>query len=268
MSKIHSTAVVEDGASLGADVEVGPFSYIARDVTIGDGSVLHSHAVVVGHTTVGEGARIYPFASVGSAPQDLKYAGERSRLVVGKNVTIRENVTINPGTEGGGGITSIGDDVSILAGAHVAHDCQIGDKVVLVNNVMLAGHCVIGEHAILGGGSGLHQFVRIGAHSFVGGMSAVAADVIPYGMVLGNRAKLTGLNIIGLKRRGFSRDEIHALRQAYRLLFANEGTLRERADDVAKSYEGQPLVEEILAFIGEGRDRQLCTPSGDGDMAG
>lgn len=265
MAKVHSTAVIEDGARIGADVEIGPFCVIGRDVAVGEGSVLHSHVVVAGNTTIGTNARIYPFASVGSQPQDLKFQGELTRLEIGDNVTIRENTTLNPGTEGGGGVTRLGNHVHILAGAHVAHDCLIGDHVIMVNNVMLAGHCVVGSHAILGGGSGFHQFVRVGPHAFVGAMSAVAADVIPYGMVLGNRARLTGLNIVGLKRRGFSRDEIHGLRQAYRLLFANEGTLRERADDVARSYAGQPLVEEILDFIRAASDRQLCTPSNDGD---
>jgi UDP-N-acetylglucosamine acyltransferase len=264
MSRIHPTAIIEDGARIGANAEIGAFCLIGPDVVLGDDCLLHSHVVIAGNTVIGDKARIFPFASVGSAPQDLKFQGEKTRLVIGHSATIRENVTINPGTVGGGGVTEIGDHVSILAGAHIAHDCRISNNVVLVNNALVAGHCTIGEHAIIGGGSGIHQFVRIGPHAFVGGMSAVTADVIPYGMVVGNRAKLMGLNIVGLKRRGFPREAIHALRQAYRLLFANEGTLRERAEDVAKSHAGQPLVEEILSFIGEASDRQFCTPSGDG----
>jgi UDP-N-acetylglucosamine acyltransferase len=267
MSKIHHTAIIESGASIGADVEIGAFCVIGPEVSLGDGSILHSHVSVAGNTTIGANARIFPFASVGNAPQDLKFKGEKTRLEIGSHVTIRENVTVNPGTEGGGGVTRLGDHVSLLAGAHIAHDCIIGDHVVLVNGAMVAGHCVIGEHVIIGGGSGLHQFVRVGPHAFAGGMSAIAADVIPYGMVLGNRAKLTGLNIVGLKRRGFSRDAIHALRQAYRLLFANEGTLRERAEDVAKSFAGQPLVEEILAFINADSDRPLCMPASNAELA-
>ena len=259
-ARVHPTALVDPAATLGADVVVGPFCVIGPRVVIGDGSVLHSHVVVDGDTTIGARARIFPFASVGHAPQDLKYRGEASRLVVGDDVTIRENATLNPGTEGGGLLTSVGNRCAILAGAHVAHDCRVGDGVILVNNAMLAGHCVIGDHAIIGGGSGLHQFVRVGAHAFVGGLSGVENDVIPYGSVIGNRAHLGGLNIVGLKRRGFDREQIHTLRRAYRMLFANEGTLMERVEDVAAEFADAPHVLEIVDFIRAGTDRAVCMP--------
>lgn len=258
--RIHPTAVVEDGARLGEDVEVGPFCVIGREVEIGAGSRLHSHVVVAGRTTIGPQAQIYPFASIGHAPQDLKYRGEENRLVIGSHAMIRENVTINPGTEGGGLLTQIGDHVALLAGSHVAHDCKIGSHVVIVNNVMVAGHCTVGDHAILGGGSAVHQWVRIGPHAFVGGLSGLENDLIPYGMALGNRAHLAGLNIVGLKRRGFDREAIHALRRAYRLLFAEEGTLKERVEDVAAAFPDDVIVQEVVKFIRDGGDRAICTP--------
>jgi UDP-N-acetylglucosamine acyltransferase len=260
MSHIHPTAVIEDGAQIGADCTIGPFCVIGAQVKLGAGSVLHSHVAIAGDTAIGENAKIFPFASVGHAPQDLKYRDEPSRLVIGSHVLIRENVTINPGTQGGGLLTSLGDHVVLLAGAHVAHDCQIGHHVILVNNVMLAGHCSIGDHAIIGGGAATHQYVRVGPHAFVGGMSALENDLIPYGTALGNRAYLGGLNIVGLKRRGFNREDIHALRRAYRLLFAEEGTLKERVEDVAGEFGSLPLVQEIVTFIREGSDRAICVP--------
>lgn len=260
MTRIHPTAIVEDGAVLADDVVVGPFSVVGAGVRIGAGSILHSHVAVVGDTEIGTGAKIFPFASVGHQPQDLKFAGEASRLRIGRNALIRENVTINPGTSGGGLMTEIGDDCALLAGAHVAHDCRIGNHVVLVNNVMVAGHCTVGDYAILGGGAAVHQWVRIGPHAFVGGLSGLENDLIPFGLAIGNRAHLGGLNIVGLRRRTFPRDEIHALRRAYRLLFADEGTLKERVEDVATEFGGVGLVQEIIAFIRAGGDRAVCTP--------
>lgn len=259
-TKIHPSAVIEDGAKLGEGVKIGPFCAVGKDVELGNGVELVSHVAIAGHTTVGARTRIFPFASIGHEPQDLKFKGEPSTLVIGDECVIREHVTMNPGTEGGGSITSVGSKCVFLAGSHVAHDCRVGDGVIFSNNVMLAGHCRVGNHAILGGGAGIHQFVRIGDHAFVGGLSGLENDVIPYGMVLGNRAYLAGLNIIGLKRRNFSREEIHELRRAYRLLFANEGTLMERVEDVETAYGNQPFVQEILTFIREGGDRSICTP--------
>ena len=257
---IHASSVVSPLATLGEGVSIGPFCVVGPDVELAAGVVLHSHVAVAGHTTIGSGTRIFPFASVGHAPQDLKFRGERSTLRIGADCTIREGVTINPGTASGGLMTSIGDRCTILANAHVAHDCTVGDDVILVNNVMLAGHCQIGAFAVLGGGSAVHQFVRIGAHAMIGGLAGVENDVIPYGMALGNRASLAGLNLVGLRRRGFSREAIHDLRRAYRLLFAQEGTLKERVEDVAAEFADHPEVHEILDFLRNGGDRAICLP--------
>ena len=259
-STIHPSSIIEAGAKIGAGVHIGPFCTVAAEVVLGDNVNLHSHVAVAGNTFIGAGTRIFPFASVGHAPQDLKYRGEASKLVIGANCTIREGVTINPGTESGGLLTSLGDRCTILANAHVAHDCRIGDDVILVNNVMVAGHCQIGNFAVLGGGSALHQFVRIGPHAMIGGLAGVENDVIPYGMALGNRASLAGLNLIGLRRRNFSREAIHDLRRAYRLLFAIEGTLKERVEDVAGEFATHEQVHEILDFLRVGGDRAICLP--------
>ena len=257
---IHPTAIVETGARLGEGVRIGPFCIVGNDVEIGSGCELVSHVVVAGRTTVGANTRIFPFASIGHQPQDLKYSGEASTLSIGANCILREGVTMNPGTQGGGLVTRVGDNCAFLANSHVGHDCIVGNNVIFSNNVMLAGHCVVGDFAILGGGAAAIQFARIGAHGFLGGMSGLENDLIPYGMALGNRAHLSGLNIIGLQRRGFSREDIHKLRRAYRLLFAEEGTLKERVDDVAVEYADHAIVQEIVAFIREGGKRSLCTP--------
>lgn len=257
---IHPTAIISDGARIGEGVRIGPFCTVGSDVEIGDGCELISHVAMAGHTRLGAGSRVYPFSSIGHAPQDLRYAGEPTTLTIGERCIIREGVTINPGTPHGTGETIVGDRCFLLAHSHVAHDCRVGHNVILTNNVMLAGHCKVGDFAIIGGGAGIHQFVRIGPHAFVGAVSGVENDVIPYGMVLGNRAYLAGLNIVGLKRRGFSREQIHDLRRAYRLLFADEGSLSERVEDVAEEFSKHPTVHEILDFIRGGGDRALCTP--------
>jgi UDP-N-acetylglucosamine acyltransferase len=257
---IHPSAIVENGARLGTGVRIGPFCLIGSDVEIGDACELMSHVAVAGRTAIGPRTRIFPFASIGHAPQDLKYAGEPSTLSIGADCVIREGVTMNPGTAGGGMSTVVGDRCLFLANSHVAHDCTIGSNVIFSNNVMLAGHCSIEDFVIIGGGAGVHQFVRVGQHAFIGGMSAIENDVIPYGMAIGNRAHLAGLNIVGLRRRGFTREQIHDLRRAYRLLFADEGTLAERVDDVAAEFSSHPIVHEILDFIREGKDRAICTP--------
>lgn len=264
-SRIHPTAIVEDGARLGDGVAVGPFSIVGADVSLGDGVELASHVVVTGRTTVGARTRIFPFASIGHQPQDLKYKGEPSTLAIGADCLIREGVTINPGTEGGGMTTTIGNACAFLANSHVGHDCHVGNNVIFSNNVMLAGHCEVGDFAIIGGGAAVIQFARVGAHSFLGGMSGLEQDLIPYGMALGNRAHLSGLNIIGLQRRNFSRSEIHDLRRAYRLLFAQEGTLLERVADVAEEFKDHPTVMEIVAFIKAGGKRSMCTPKNGAD---
>lgn len=261
-SKIHPSAVIDPAAKLGADVTIGPFCSLGPDVSLGDGAELKSHVAIAGHTVIGAGTRVFPFASLGHEPQDLKFKGEASRLEIGAHCTIREGVTMNPGTEAGGLLTKVGDHCTFLAYSHVAHDCIVGNHVIFSNNVMLAGHCRVGNYVIIGGGAGIHQFVRIGDHAFIGAMSGIANDVIPYGMAVGEnrQAQLGGLNIIGLKRRGFNLNEVHDLRRAYRLLFAPEGTLKERVEDVALEFEAHPLVHEILDFIREGGDRSICTP--------
>lgn len=259
-ASIHSTAIVEDGAKLGAGVRIGPFVIVGRDVTLGDGVELISHVTVAGRTTIGAGTRIFPFASIGHQPQDLKYKGEPSTLSIGTNCLIREGVTMNPGTEGGGMTTTVGNNCAFLANSHVGHDCVVGNNVILSNNVMLAGHVTVGDHVIAGGGAAVIQFARVGNHAFLGGMSGLEQDLIPYGMALGNRAHLSGLNIVGLQRRGFSRADIHDLRRAYRLMFAEEGTMAERVTDVASEFAGHPIVIEIVEFIRAGGKRSLCTP--------
>lgn len=264
-AQIHPTAIVESGANLGAGVKIGPYCIVGPQVTLGEGCELVSHAVVAGRTTIGPRARIFPFASIGHQPQDLKYGGEPSTLTIGADCLIREGVTMNPGTKGGGLQTVVGSNCAFLANSHVGHDCRVGNNVVFSNNVMLAGHCTIGDYVIVGGGAAVIQFARVGDHAFLGGMSGLENDLIPYGMALGNRAYLSGLNIIGLQRRGFTRETIHDLRRAYRLLFAAEGTLMERVEDVAAAFENHVLVQEIVAFIRAGGKRSLCTPRNSGD---
>jgi UDP-N-acetylglucosamine acyltransferase len=261
MPNIHPTAVVDSKARIADTATIGPFCVVGPDVELADNVELLSHVVVAGITSVGEGTRIFPFASIGHQPQDLKYKGEPSTLTIGKNCQIREHVTMNPGTEGGGMVTRVGDNCLFMASAHVAHDCILGNNVIMANNATLAGHVVVGDFAFLGGLSAVHQFVRIGKHAMIGGMSGVEADVIPFGIVIGNRAHLNGLNIVGLKRRGFSREDIHTLRNAYRLLFAPEGTLQERVEDVAEQYKTNGAVMEIVEFIRADSSRQLCTPA-------
>ncbi len=261
MAKVHATAVVDPKAELGAEVEIGPFCVVGPDVKLGDGVILHSHAVVTGNTSLGEGCRVFSFAAIGHIPQDQKYQGEPTRLEIGPNTVMREHVTIHPGTTGGSLLTKVGANCLLLAGSHVAHDCKVGDNVVLVNSATLGGHVTVGDRAILGGLCAIHQFVRIGSYAFIGGMSGVEKDVIPFGMVIGNRAVLSGLNIVGLKRAGFSREQIHELRQAYRMLFASEGTLKERIEDVEAMFAAHPLVRQIVDFLKGGSDRSFCTPN-------
>ena len=260
MGNIHPSAVVDPKASLANDVTVGPFCVVEGAVTLEDGVALHSHVVVGGNTLVGAETEIYPFASIGLAPQDLKYAGENSKLIIGRRNRIREYVTMNPGTAKGGMVTRIGNDGLFMAGSHVAHDCIVGDHVILANNATLGGHVTVGDYAILGGLSAVHQYSRIGRHAIVGGMSGVENDVIPYGSVMGDRARLGGLNVIGLKRRNFAKQDIHKLRTAYRMLFAEEGTLVERVDDVADMFADNQEIMEIVKFMRADSSRGLTQP--------
>lgn len=258
---IHPTAIIDAGATLGVGVKIGAYSVVGPEVILGDGVKLHPHVVVTGRTEIGAETEIFSFASIGSQPQDLKYHGEPSRLVIGARNMIREHVTMNPGTEGGGMLTSVGDACLFMVGAHVAHDCVVGDNVILANNATLAGHVTVGSFAILGGLSAVHQFARIGPHAIVGGMTGVEHDVIPYGSVKGDRARLAGLNIIGMRRRGFTREQIDGLRRAYKALFTAEGTLQERVDAVAAAESDQAAVMEIVDFIREDSSRSICQPS-------
>ena len=259
MADVHPTAIVAPDARLG-DVQIGPYCIIGSQVTLGDGVQLHSHVVVDGRTIIGEGTVIYPFASIGMQPQDLKYRGEASELLVGARNQIREHVTMNPGTEGARMETRVGNDCLFMIGSHIAHDCVIGNHVILANNATLGGHVEVGDYAIIGGLAAVHQFVRIGDHAMVGGMSGVEQDLIPYGSAMGERARLRGLNLIGLQRRDFSREDIQTLRTAYRLMFAPEGTLSERIDDVVGLYSDNAAVMEIVNFIRAETSRAVLQP--------
>lgn len=258
--KIHPTAIIEDGAQIHESAQIGPYCIIGPHVSIHSGAVLKAHVNVEGATEIGEGCTVYPFASLGTAPQDLKYRGEDSRLIIGKNNVIREHVTMNPGTLDGGMETRIGDNGLFMVGAHVAHDCQIGNNVILANNVALAGHVQVGDFVIIGGLSAVHQFIRIGAHAIIGGMSAVESDIIPYGRVKGDRAYLNGLNLIGLERRGFDRDSIKALQKAYKTMFSGHGTLEERIRSAQNEFSDDETVQEIVEFASQDSRFPLCQP--------
>jgi UDP-N-acetylglucosamine acyltransferase len=257
---IHPTAIIHPKAMIGDGVEIGPYCVIGPDVVLKDRVRLISHVVVDGRTSIGEATTVYPFASLGQPPQDLKYRGEPSTLEIGARNRIRENVTMNPGTEGGGMATRVGDDGLFMVGAHVAHDCIVGDNVIMANNGTLGGHVTLGDYVVIGGNSAVHQFVRIGPHAMVGGMSGVEQDVIPFGMVLGDRARLTGLNFVGMERRGFPRDDIQGVRSAYRLLFGTEGTLAERLDEASRVFAANPYVRQIIDFARAKSNRGLCQP--------
>lgn len=258
-ARVHPSSVVEPGAVIGAGCEIGPFCVIGAEVVLHDRVVVKSHAVVTGRTEIGSETVIFPFATVGEVPQDLKYKGEKSRLMVGQRCRIREGATLNLGTEGGGGVTRVGDDVLIMTGAHVGHDAQIGNRVILVNNVAIAGHCVLGDDVIVGGLSGVHQFVRIGQGAIIGAVTMVTNDVIPYGLVQAPRGELDGLNLVGLKRRGVERGEITALRAAYQMLAQGEGTFLDRARRLGEETDSVH-VREVTDFILSASDRSFLTP--------
>lgn len=261
MSDIHPTAIIDDSVTLGADVKVGPYCCVTGNVELGDRVVLESHVVVTGNTTVGADTHIYPFASIGHIPQDLKFGDEKVFLEIGERNRIREHVTMNPGTQGGGGLTRVGHDGLFMMGTHVAHDCTVGDHVIMANNATLAGHVAVGDHAILGGLVGIHQFCRIGAHAFVGAASMVTEDVIPFGAATGNRAELSGLNLVGLKRRNFPRDEINALRALHKSLFVEtEGALMVRLAKAAQEHADSACVQQVVEFMRVEQNRGYCTP--------
>ena len=252
--------MVEPGCTLGAGVRIGPFCHVGPEVVLGDGVELLAQVSVQGITTIGDNSHIFPFASIGNEPQDLKFQGERVTLDIGKNCIIREGVTMNPGTKAGVSTTKVGDNCAFLANSHVAHDCTIGNNVICSNNAMIAGHCEIGDFVIFGGGAAIHQFSRVGHHAFIGGLAGVEGDLIPFGMALGNRASLAGLNLIGMKRAGIERSSIHAVRSAYKDLFSGEKPVQEMAESLRQSAT-DPLLNDLFDFITASKDRPLCTPS-------
>ncbi|AWI83499.1 acyl-[acyl-carrier-protein]--UDP-N-acetylglucosamine O-acyltransferase [Alloyangia pacifica] len=258
-SVIHPSAYVEPGAQIGEGCKIGPFCHVGPEVVLAANVELKSHVVVTGRTEIGEDTVIFPFAVIGEIPQDLKFRGEKTKLVIGKRNRIREHVTMNSGTEGGGGVTRVGDDGLFMAGCHVAHDAQVGDRVILVNNSALAGHCVIEDDVIVGGLSGVHQWVRIGRGAIIGAVTMVTNDVIPYGLVQAPRGKLDGLNLVGLKRRGVSRSDITALRAAFQMLAQGEGAFAERAKRLGDETQSE-YVREIVDFILGDSDRHFLTP--------
>ncbi len=258
--KIHPTAIIEDGASLGNNVEIGAYSTIGSDVTLGDNVIIKPHVHIEGITSIGEGSKIFPFASIGTPPQDLKFSGEKSKLIIGKNNTIREHVTMNPGTKHGAMETVIGDNCLFMMASHVAHDCIIGNNVIMANNATLAGHVQVGDFVVLGGLSAVHQFIRIGNHAIIGGMSGVESDVIPYGRVKGERAFLAGLNLIGLERSGIEKKEIKQLQRAFNQLFANNGTLDQRIEAISSDFSNDNLIMSIIEFARAKTKFPLCQP--------
>jgi UDP-N-acetylglucosamine acyltransferase len=260
MTNIHLTAVIDASARIGKGVSIGPYCVVGPNVQLDDTVTLKAHVVVDGRTIVGAGTTIYPFASIGSAPQDLKYKGEPSFLAIGRNNTIREHVTMNPGTAGGGLRTVIGNNCLFMVGTHVAHDCVIGDHVVMANNATLGGHVRVGDRVVIGGLAAVHQFIRIGAYAVIGGTSGVESDVIPFGRVKGDRAHLAGLNLIGLERGGFSKDQIKAMQRAVNRLFGGGGTLEERAREMERDFAFDANIGQIIQFVRERSRFGLCQP--------
>jgi len=257
--QVHPTAIIDAGAVIGAGCRVGAYACVGPEVTLGEGVVIKPHAVITGCTEIGAGTEVFSFACVGEIPQDMKFSGERTQLVVGARCRIREGATLNTGTKGGGGITRVGDDCLFMTGAHVGHDAQVGNRVVMANQAAVAGHCEIGDDVIIGGLSGVHQFVRIGRGAIIGAVTMVANDVMPHGLVQAPRGYLEGLNLVGLKRRGVDRSEITALRAAYQMLAQGEGTFLDRARRLAEETDS-PQVREITDFILAASDRSFLTP--------
>jgi len=260
MGDIHPTAIIAPGACLSADVKVGPYCVLGPDVVLEPAVELKAHVVIEGRTRIGERTIVHQFAALGGAPQHLRYEGEPTELEIGRNCRIREYVTVNRGTAAGGGRTIIGDGGFFMTGAHIAHDCHIGANVIMANQATLGGHVVIGDHVVIGGLSAVHQHVYIGAHAMVGGMTPCAEDVVPFGMAVGNPAHLSGLNLVGLKRRGFDRASVLTLRAVYRGLFEGPGTFAERLERTAATFEAEPLARPVLDFIRGPRIRPLCRP--------
>ena len=256
-AKIHPSAIIDNGAIIGSNCQIGPFSVIGGQVNLQSDVLVKSHVVISGNTTVGSNSIVFPFASIGEIPQDLKYDGEKTKLIIGKRNKIRENVTINPGTEGGGGVTVIGNDCLFMTGAHIGHDAWLGDRIVIANQSAIAGHCQVDDNVIIGGLSGIHQFVRIGRGAIIGALTMVTNDVVPYGMVTGERGKLRGLNIIGLRRKGKSKAVIAEIKEHFDKLFSGEGSLKKNAESASVSQIENFEINEILKFILDSSDRSF-----------
>jgi len=256
---INNTAIIDSNAKISKNVSIGAYSLIGPNVQIGEGTVVQSHVNITGNTIIGVNNKIYPFVSIGNDPQDLKFKGEKNFLEIGDNNTIREYVTINPGTEGGGGKTKVGNNCLFMVSSHIAHDCIVGDHVILANNVPLGGHAHVDDHAIIGGNSAVQQFTRVGKFAMIGGMCGVVRDVIPYGIAHGNRSILQGLNLIGLRRKNFPNKEILSLSEAYKIIFKNEN-LTENLSNLSNDLRNNKLVSEVVNFIKKDKKRPICTP--------
>jgi UDP-N-acetylglucosamine acyltransferase len=259
-AKVHPTAVVDKTAELGANVDVGPGCVIGPNVKLGEGTRLTAHVFIESHTELGKNNTVFPFAVLGGTPQDLSYKGEPTKLVIGDDNVIREHASLHRGTVRGRSVTRIGNDCLIMGNCHIAHDCIIGNNVIMAQTATIGGHVQVGDFAFLGGLAGVHQHGRVGRYAFVGASALMTTDLIPFGSAIGNHAHLGGLNVVGLKRRGFTREQIHDLRAAYRLLFAEEGTFQERIDDCVEAYSANPHVMEIVEFIRADAARPLCMP--------
>jgi UDP-N-acetylglucosamine acyltransferase len=260
MTQIHPTAIIHPHAKIGNNVEIGAYCVIGEHVTLGDDVILKSHVVVDGHTWIGQGTIIYPFASLGTRPQDLKFQGEASELIIGKHNQIREHVTMNGGTLGGGLKTIIGDHGLFMVGAHIAHDCQVGNRVIMANNATIAGHVHVGDHVLIGGLSAVHQWIRIGSFAVIGGMSGVEHDVPPYALVKGERAFLGGLNLVGLERNGFDKSQVKIIQKAFNHLFSDEGTFEERLSSLESDFSDHAAVMDIVNFARTKSRFPLCRP--------
>ncbi|MFN7038737.1 MAG: acyl-ACP--UDP-N-acetylglucosamine O-acyltransferase [Alphaproteobacteria bacterium] len=261
---IHPTAIISDTAIIGENVIIGPYSIIGDNVVIGANNIIKSHVVITGNTNIGDNNEFFSFSCIGEMPQDKKYKGENSKLIIGKNNIIREYVTINPGTEGGGMVTSIGNNCLLMASVHIAHDCKVGDNVIFANNATLAGHVEVADHALLGGLSAVRQFVRIGKYAMIGGMAGIDSDVIPFGLAINKRANLAGINLVGLKRAGFERNSINNIKAAYDILFYGTGSFDSRIKHVAQEYKDDSAIMELVRFLEVDTARAVCKPESDG----
>jgi UDP-N-acetylglucosamine acyltransferase len=260
MGAIDPTAKIEPGAVIGKDVSIGPYCIIGGNVVIADGCRLIAHVHLAGHTTIGPRTVIYPFASLGTPPQSIKFRGGPTRLVVGADCDIRESVTMNVGTEDGGGITQVGDRGFFMAYSHVGHDCRVGEDATFANSATLGGHCIVGDNVFIGGLSAAHQYTRIGSHAMISGVTGVRGDVIPFGLAAGAFARLSGVNVVGMRRRKFPNETVRTVRAAYRLLFFSEGILARRVEAVEAKFGGDEAVAQIIAFVRDARERPLCHP--------